>query len=180
VGYLVFFIFGFRKLESLLVATALTATSIAISVQVLTELGKMQSKEARLILGAAIVDDILAIAALSVVTTMVQTGNTQPDILNVTFLVLKILGLFAALLIGSVLIVPRILHVERLWKSKGSIEGITTASFFGAAAAAAFMGLSPIVGAFAVGMAVASTKLIKTVEEYVENYRLYSLRYFLQ
>jgi len=94
--------------------------------------------------------------------------------------VLKILGLFAALLIGSVLIVPRILHVERVWKSKGSIEGITTASFFGAAAAAAFMGLSPIVGAFAVGMAVASTKLIKTVEEYVENYRLYSLRCFLQ
>ena len=93
---------------------------------------------------------------------------------------LKILGLFAALLIGSVLIVPRILHVERVWKSKGSIEGITTASFFGAAAAAAFMGLSPIVGAFAVGMAVASTKLIKTVEEYVENYRLYSLRCFLQ
>jgi Na+:H+ antiporter len=58
VGYFVFVIFGFRTLESLLVATALTATSIAISVQVLTELGKMQSKEARLILGAAIVDDI--------------------------------------------------------------------------------------------------------------------------
>jgi Kef-type K+ transport system membrane component KefB len=172
VGYFVFVIFGFRTLESLLVATALTATSIAISVQVLTELGKMQSKEARLILGAAIVDDILAIAALSVVTTMVQTGNTQPEIFNITFLVLKILGLFAALLIGSVLIVPRILHVEKLWKSKGSIEGITTASFFGAAAAAAFMGLSPIVGAFAIGMAVASTKLIKTVEEYVEKLQI--------
>jgi Kef-type K+ transport system membrane component KefB len=41
VGYFVFVIFGFRTLESLLVATALTATSIAISVQVLTELGKM-------------------------------------------------------------------------------------------------------------------------------------------
>ena len=171
-GYFVFVIFGFRTLESLLVATALTATSIAISIQVLTELGKMQSKEARLILGAAIVDDILAIAALSVVTTMVQTGNTQPEIFSITFLVLKILGLFAALLIGSVLIVPRILHVEKLWKSKGSIEGITTASFFGAAAAAAFMGLSPIVGAFAAGMAVASTKLIKTVEEYVEKLQI--------
>jgi Kef-type K+ transport system membrane component KefB len=59
-------------------------------------------------------------------------------------------------LIGSVLIVPRILYVEKLWKSKGSIEGITTASFFGAAGMAAFMDLSPIVGAFAVGMAVAS------------------------
>jgi Kef-type K+ transport system membrane component KefB len=88
---------------------------------------------------------------------MVQTGNTSPDIVNITFLVLKILGLFAALLIGSVLIVPRILHVEKLWKSKGGIEGVTTASFFGAAAMSAFIGLSPIVGAFAVGMAVAST-----------------------
>jgi Kef-type K+ transport system membrane component KefB len=171
-GYFVFVIFGFRTLESLLVATALTATSIAISIQVLTELGKMQSKEARLILGAAIVDDILAIAALSVVTTMVQTGNTSPDIISVIFLVIKILGLFATLLTGSVLIVPRILHVEKLWKSKGSIEGVTTASFFGAAAVAAFMGLSPIVGAFAVGMAVASTKLMKRVEEYVEKLQI--------
>jgi Kef-type K+ transport system membrane component KefB len=172
VGYFVFVALGFKTLESLLVATALTATSIAISIQVLTELGKMQSKEARIILGAAIVDDILAIAALSVVTTMVQTGNTSPEIVDIIFLILKILGLFAALLIGSVLIVPRILHVEKLWKSKGSIEGITTASFFGAAAMAAFMGLSPIVGAFAVGMAVAGTKLIRTVEEYVEKLQI--------
>src|SRR6478752_5938851 len=80
VGYFVFNIFGLQALESMLIATALTATSIAISIQVLTELGKMQSKEARLILGAAIVDDILAIAVLSVVTTMVQTGNTTPEI----------------------------------------------------------------------------------------------------
>ena len=172
VGYFVFVAFGLKTLESLLVSTALTATSIAISIQVLTEIGKMQSKEARLILGAAIVDDILAIAALSVVTTMVQTGNTNPGIIDITFIVLKILGLFAALLIGSVLIVPRILHVEKLWKSKGSIEGITTASFFGAAGMAAFMNLSPIVGAFAVGMAVASTKIIKRVEEYVEKLQI--------
>jgi len=101
--------FSFKTLESSLVATALTATSIAISIQVLTELGKIQSKEARLILGAVVVDDILAIAALSVVTTMVQTGNTSPDIVDVAYLVLKILGVFAALLIGSVFIVPRIL-----------------------------------------------------------------------
>lgn len=172
VGYFVFLEFGLKTIESLLVATALTATSIAISIQVLTELGKMQSKEARLILGAAIVDDILAIATLSVVTTMVQTGNMAPDFINITFLVLKILGLFAVLLIGSVLIVPRILRVEKLWKSKGSIEGITTASFFGAAAIAVFMDLSPIVGAFAVGMAVASTKIIKRVEEYVEKLQI--------
>src|SRR5215211_8180761 len=79
VGYYVFTAFGLKALEAMLIATALTATSIAITVQVLTELGKMQTKEARLILGAAIVDDILAIAVLSVVTTMVQTGDTTPE-----------------------------------------------------------------------------------------------------
>ena len=168
VGYFVFTMFGLNALETLLIATALTATSIAISIQVLTELRKMQSHEARLILGAAIVDDILAIAVLSVVTTMVQTGNTSLDIMNITFLILKILGLFAALVIGAVLIVPRLLHLETLWKSKGSIEGITTAAFFGAAGIAAFVGLSPIVGAFAAGMAVASTRVINRVEEYVD------------
>jgi Kef-type K+ transport system membrane component KefB len=168
VGLAVLSLFGLDALEAMLVATALTATSIAISVQVLTEFGKMQTKEARLILGAAIVDDILAIAVLSVVTTMVQTGDTSPAITDVIFLILQILGLFAVLLIGSIILIPRLLHVERLWKSKGSIEGIVTASFFGAAGIAAFVGLSPIVGAFAVGMAVASTRLIKQVDEYAE------------
>jgi Kef-type K+ transport system membrane component KefB len=167
-GYFVFTIFGLEGLQSILIATALTATSIAISVTVLTELGRIQTKEAKLILGAAIVDDILAIAVLSVVVTMVQTGNLSPNVIDIIFLILKILGIFAALLIGAILIIPRIVNTERLWKAKGSIEGIVTASFFGASAIAAAVGLSPIVGAFSVGMAVSSTKIIKRVEEYVD------------
>ena len=167
-GFYVFTLFGLEALQSILIATALTATSIAITVRVLTELGKMQEKEAKLILGAAIVDDILAIAVLSVVITMTQTGNVAPNIVDIIFLILKILGIFAALLIGAVIILPRILHSEKLWNARGSIEGIVTASFFGASAIAAAVGLSPIVGAFSVGMAVASTKIIKRVEEYVD------------
>jgi Na+:H+ antiporter len=167
-GYYIFTIFGLEGLQSILIATALTATSIAISVTVLTELGRIQTKEAKLILGAAIVDDILAIAVLSVVVTMVQTGNLSPNVVDIIFLILKILGIFTALLIGAIIIIPRIVNTERLWKAKGSIEGIVTASFFGASAIAAAVGLSPIVGAFSVGMAVSSTKIIKRIEEYVE------------
>jgi Kef-type K+ transport system membrane component KefB len=172
VGYYAFTAFGIEALQSILIATALTATSIAISIQVLTELGKMQSKEARLILGAAIVDDILAIAVLSVVATMVQTGNTEPAILDIMFLIMQVLGTFATILIVSVLVIPRILHTERLWKSKGSLEGIVTAAFFAAAGIAAILGLSPIVGAFAIGMAVASTRIIKQVHEYVDKLQI--------
>ena len=167
-GYYVFTLFGLEGLQSILIATALTATSVAITVRVLTELGKMQTKEAKIILGAAIVDDILAIAVLSVVLTMVQTGNMDPNIFDIIFLILKILGIFVALLIGAIIIIPRIVNSERLWKARGSVEGIVTASFFGASAIAAAVGLSPIVGAFSVGMAVASTKIIKRVEEYVD------------
>jgi Kef-type K+ transport system membrane component KefB len=172
VGFYAFAAFGIEVLQSILIATALTATSIAISIQVLTELGRMQSKEARLILGAAIVDDILAIAALSVVVTMVQTGNTEPAILDITLLIMQVLGTFAAILIVSVLVIPRVLHTERLWKSKGSLEGIVTAAFFAAAGIAAFLGISPIVGAFAIGMAVASTRIIKQVHEYVDKLQI--------
>jgi Kef-type K+ transport system membrane component KefB len=172
VGYYAFTAFGIEALQSILIATALTATSIAISIQVLTELGRMQSKEARLVLGAAIVDDILAIAALSVVVTMVQTGNTEPAILDITLLIMQVLGTFAAILVVSVLVIPRVLHTERLWKSKGSLEGIVTAAFFAAAGVAAFLGLSPIVGAFAIGMAVASTRIIKQVHEYVDKLQI--------
>jgi Kef-type K+ transport system membrane component KefB len=172
VGFYAFAAFGVEALQSILIATALTATSIAISIQVLTELGRMQSREARLILGAAIVDDILAIAALSVVVTMVQTGNTEPAILDITLLIMQVLGTFAAILIVSVLVIPRVLHTERLWKSRGSLEGIVTAAFFAAAGIAAFLGLSPIVGAFAIGMAVASTRIIKQVHEYVDKLQI--------
>jgi Na+:H+ antiporter len=167
-GYYMFTLYGLQALQSILVATALTATSVAITVSVLTELGEMQTKETKIILGAAIVDDILAIAVLSVVVTMVQTGNMAPSVIEIMFLILKILGIFVLLLVGVIVIIPRIVNTERLWKARGSVEGIVTASFFGASAIAAAVGLSPIVGAFSVGMAVASTKIIKRVEEYVD------------
>ncbi len=172
VGYYAFAAFGIEALQSILIATALTATSIAISIQVLTELGKMQTKEARLILGAAIVDDILAIAVLSVVVSMVQTGNTQPAIFDIVLLIMQVLGTFAAILVVSVLVIPRVLHTERLWKSKGSLEGIVTAAFFASAGIAAYLGLSPIVGAFAIGMAVASTRIIHQVHDYVDKLQI--------
>src|SRR5574342_645068 len=178
-GYYVFTLFGLEGLQSILIATALTATSVAITVRVLTELGKMQTKEAKIILAAAIVDDILAIAVLSVVLTMVQTGNMNPNITDIILLILKILGIFAALLIGTIFIIPRIVNSERLWKARGSVEGIVTASFFGASAIAAAIGLSPMVGAFSVGMAVASTKIIKRVEEYVDKLEIIFAPLFL-
>ena len=167
-GLAVFQMFGFDALQSMMIATALTATSIAISIQVLSEFGKIKTPEARLIIGAAVVDDILAIAILSVVSSLAlgEGGVDQIDITEVTVTILKVLGFFAAMLIASIFVIPRIV-TPRLWKAKGSIEGIATASFFGAAALAGSIGLSPIVGAFAVGMALSTTKVFEKIENYI-------------
>ena len=168
IGLSVFQLFGFDALQSMLIATALTATSIAISIQVLSEFGKLKTPEARLIIGAAIVDDILAIAVLSVVTSIAGSdgGVDNIDITEVTITILQVLGFFAIMLIVSVVVIPKII-TPRIWKAKGSVEGIATAAFFGAAALAGSIGLSPIVGAFAVGMALSTTKVFEKIENYV-------------
>jgi len=165
VGFLVFQFFGFNALQAMLVATALTATSIAISVQVLSEFGKLKTPEARLIIGAAVIDDILAIAVLSVVTSIGGSG-TEVDITDAVFTIFKVLAFFAAMAIAAIFLVPRMVNSE-MWKASGSIEGIVTAAFFGAAGIAAWIGLSPILGSFVVGMALSTTKVFERVEHYI-------------
>jgi Kef-type K+ transport system membrane component KefB len=167
-GLAVFQLFGFDALESMMIATALTATSIAISIQVLSEFGKIKTPEARLIIGAAVVDDILAIAVLSVVSSVAVSdgGIDNIDITQVTWTILQVLGFFAIMLIVAVVVIPKVI-TPRIWKAKGSVEGIATAAFFGAAALAGSIGLSPIVGAFAVGMALSTTKVFEKIENYV-------------
>jgi Kef-type K+ transport system membrane component KefB len=167
-GYMVFDLFGFDALQSMLIATALTATSIAISIQVLSEFGKLKSPEARLIIGAAVVDDILAIAVLSVVSSIAigEGGVESLEISDVVFTILQVLAFFGIMLIVAVIVIPKVV-TPRLWKAKGSVEGIATASFFGAAAVAGIIGLSPIVGAFAVGMALSTSKVFEKIETYI-------------
>ncbi len=167
-GLAVFQMFGFDALQSMLIATALTATSIAISIQVLSEFGKLKTPEARLIIGAAVVDDILAIAVLSVVSSIAggDGGVSDIEITEVTITILQVLGFFAAMLIAAIVVIPKVV-TPKLWKAKGSVEGIVTASFFGAAALAGSIGLSPIVGAFAVGMALSTTKVFEKVENFI-------------
>jgi len=167
-GFAVFQFFGFDALQSMLIATALTATSIAISIQVLSEFGKIKSREARLIIGAAVVDDILAIAVLSVVSSIAvgEGGVDALEITDVIFTILQVLAFFGIMMIVAVVVIPKVV-TPRIWKAKGSVEGIATASFFGAAAVAGIIGLSPIVGAFAVGMALSTSKVFEKIESYI-------------
>jgi Kef-type K+ transport system membrane component KefB len=166
-GLTLFLVLGFNTPASLMVAAALTATSIAISIETLRELGRLKSPEGKLIIGAAVVDDILAIAVLSVVVSLIREGPASFDPLSVALIIMGVLFLFAVLLGMSELFVPRLTQ-SRIWKTKGSLEAVVTATFFGMAALAGVLGLSPIIGSFAVGMALAGANIAQRMADYVE------------
>jgi Kef-type K+ transport system membrane component KefB len=166
-GFALFSLLGFGGPTSLIVGTALTATSIAISVETLRELKRLNSPEGKLIIGAAVVDDVLAIAALGVVSSIIATGQTTVNFLYAATLVGSVLLVFALLIGASLFIAPRLTE-SRVWKMPGSLEAVVTALFFGMAAVSAALGLSPIIGSFAVGMALAGAQVAQRMQEYVE------------
>ena len=87
-----------KQLESMLVATALTATSIAITVQVLTELGKMQTKEAQSDIRGCYCRRYSCYSRTCLwLRQWYRQEILAPAIIDITLLILKILGLFAAL-----------------------------------------------------------------------------------
>lgn len=166
-GLLLFTLLGFDTPASLMVAAALTATSIAISIETLREVGRLKSPEGKLVIGAAVVDDVLAIAVLSVVISLITGDRTSIDPFGVFLVLGGVLLLFALLLVVSVAVAPRLTEAK-IWRTPGSIETVVTALFFGMAALAAAIGLSPIVGAFAVGMALAGANVAQRMRDYVE------------
>ena len=165
-GFLLFSLLGRSLQAGLMVAAALTATSIAISIETLRDVGRLRSPEGKLVIGAAVVDDVLAIAVLSVVISLVTGGQTTIQPLAVIVVVGSVLILFAMVLLASVVIAPR-LSEAKIWTTPGSLETVLTALFFGMAAVAAIIGLSPIVGSFAVGMALAGANVAERMREYV-------------
>ncbi|MGB9022942.1 MAG: cation:proton antiporter [Candidatus Bathyarchaeia archaeon] len=151
---------------ALIVASALTATSIAITMRTLEELGALDSMEGRLMINAAVIDDVLGLIVLSIVISIIATGVT-PTPAEATWVLLRTLGLWVGLLIFVVYVGSRLLTFSRKWVAGGTVEMAATALCFGSAAVSAAIGLHPIVGAFSAGMAIAESKVLRQVREYI-------------
>lgn len=170
-GFYVTLVLGYNFPSALIVGAALTATSIAITLKVLEELGKTGDVDAKLMINAAVVDDVLGLAVLGVVISVIQSGQV-PSLLDVTSKLIVLLGLWLALLFGLVLTVPRLVKLLPSWKIEGTDEAAATVICFGSASLAAVLGLSPIVGAYAAGMGLAGSRSIAKVKSYVEKINL--------
>ncbi len=76
-GYLVTAALGFETLTAMFVGAALTATSIGITARVLSELGVLKTREGQIILGAAIIDDVLGLVVLAIVSKIAEKGTLE-------------------------------------------------------------------------------------------------------
>lgn len=166
VGLGVIYVLGYTIYEALFLGATLTATSVGITARVLSDLRQSQSAESKIIIGAAVVDDILGLLVLSVVLGLaagaaVSVGRIAFTLgLAVAFLVLSIvIGLRAA---------PLLLGLVAGLRGRGIIAVVAFTFGLVVAYLGSLLGLAPIVGAFAAGLVLASTEHRLHITERIE------------
>ncbi len=133
---------------------ALTATSVGITARVLKDLGHAQSPEARIILGAAVIDDVLGLVVLAAVAAVIAAADSGAGLsYSALALVLAkaLVFLFGALSLGVVLS-PRLFSLASRLRGSGVLLATALVFCFTLAWLASIIGLAPIVGAYAAGL----------------------------
>jgi Na+:H+ antiporter len=165
-GYAVMAGFGHPPLLAVFVGATLTATSVGITARVLADLGRLQDAAARVVLGAAVVDDILGLLILAVVTGIVETGGVALS--GVLLLSGKaVLFLLAAILLG-IRLAPRLIRWVGGMKARGTLIVYSVLFAVALAAVADQIGLATIIGAFAAGLVLARTERRQHIEDQIK------------
>lgn len=167
-GYGLLALLGYNGKEAVFVGTALTATSIAITANVLKEMGKLETEAAKAIIGAAVIDDILGLIVLSA-TVSVSDGSFSLTailiLLGKTLLFLGGCGLLGFFVFRRLIV---LIDKTRLAESHPETPFIfSMAIAFAYATFAEVIGLSAIVGAFLAGSCLGGIPLSKS-KDYAE------------
>lgn len=149
-GYAAALAFGLGHVSALVGAAALCATSVGISARVLSDLGRLESPEGRVVLGAAVLDDVVGLVILAVVADVV--AGTGIGILHVARIsAVAMLFFVAAIVVGMRVVPPAFVVIDRI-KSAGALGVFGLAFAFALAVLAKMVGSALIIGAFAAGL----------------------------
>ena len=142
------------QLVHLFVGATLTATSVGITARVLRDLNRSQTDEARIILGAAVIDDVLGLIILAVVTAMISAERTGASVNGSTVLIicLKAVGFLVGALVAGRWLAPVLFAWASRLRAKMVLLAVSLGFCFTLAFCADAIGLAPIVGAFAAGL----------------------------
>jgi Kef-type K+ transport system membrane component KefB len=138
----------------LFLGAVLTATSVGITARVLRDLGRSRSAEARIILGAAVIDDVLGLVILAVVAGIIAAADVGTALSAAD--IAAVLGKAAVFLVGALWlglrISPRLFQASARLRGDGVLLSTALVFCFVLAWLAAAIGLAPIVGAYAAGL----------------------------
>ncbi len=143
-----------EMLVHIFIGATLCATSVGITARVLTDLGKVATREAKIILGAAVIDDVLGLVILAVVSGVISAANTGGELASSDILLIiakATVFLVGALVFGSWLS-PRLFRLASKLKIRGMLLTLSLSFCFFLAYLANAIELAPIVGAFAAGL----------------------------
>jgi Kef-type K+ transport system membrane component KefB len=145
----------------------LCATSVGITARVLQDLGRSSSSEGRIILGAAVIDDVMGLVILSLVTGMIAAANGGGTISagEIGLILGKATGFLVGALVVGVLLSGRLFRLASRLRAGGVLLATALAMCFGFAWAADAIGLAPIVGAFAAGLILEETHYRSFVDQ---------------
>jgi Kef-type K+ transport system membrane component KefB len=129
---------------------AITATSIGITARVFKDLGKTRTPEARTILGAAVLDDIIGLVVLAVVSGILTSHTASP--IGIAWTLAKTAGFLAVAVVVSMRVTPRLFRLAARLRTGGVLLAVGLSFCFFLSWAAHMMGLAPLVGAFAAGL----------------------------
>jgi Kef-type K+ transport system membrane component KefB len=161
-GYLFAQALHLHGLAPIVLGATLTATSVGITARVLADLGKLDTQEARIILGAAVADDVLGVVILSLVQRLSETGRMSWSLLFVS-LFSAVAFLVVALLLGraAARFFVRLLHRAR---TRGALIVGAVSLALVLSILAARTGSAPLIGAMAAGVLLASTHRREEIE----------------
>lgn len=163
-GYGVARMLGVDELASIVCGAALTATSIGISARVMADLGQLESPEGQVVLGAAVLDDVVGLIILSVVSGLAAGGDLVPlEVARITAVAIGFV--VAALVIGSIIAPPAFKRVAAFERSGGVLGPVALAFALLLAWLADRSGSAMIIGAFAAGLVLHGTKQRPAIEQ---------------
>lgn len=166
-GYALGYALGFSTIVSVLLGASLTATSVGITARVLSDLGHLQDDESQVVLGAAVVDDIIGLVLLTLIGTLAEGGALT--VLGVMRVVVVAFGFVAlAIVIGSYLAPWLLRIVDRIQVARGLFFASVVFAF-ALAYLADVVGSAVIIGAFAAGLVLARTSHAKQIEREVHD-----------
>jgi Kef-type K+ transport system membrane component KefB len=129
----------------------LSATSVGITARVLQDMGKVKTSEGQIILGAAVIDDVMGLLVLAVMVGMLG-GTTANTGVTVAVVTAKAVGFIVGALVLGRWLAPRLFRITARLRGRGVIFTAALVTAFLMALAANLVGLAPIVGAFAAGL----------------------------